>query len=948
MFNINSTKSLLFSALLITSFTSEIFAQEVEEVVVTATKKEESTQDIAVSIEALTDELLKSEQVYDMTDLAEVVPGFGVAKGVGSGSAYSMRGIGSYGVGAAVVGSIVTSINGHSVNTSVMNDMGFIDLERIEVLKGPQGTLFGRNSVGGVVNLVTKRPTSELEGYVDVEIGSYNRQTVTGAFNVPMSDNVNTRLAFSTNKIDGMVENGFNSPFSLLNNRNTGEMMDDRNDAIGRLSVDWDIDDLTELKFTYFIQESDDNRPQEEVTFCQQDPFFGCSPYAQGSMNVAADTRGTAGGGFGFIAGLYPGTITNSYAAPTYADSFEYLALDRAPTHYQKIEVSNLELVREISDELTMVAKYSYETRIFNQMNDNDGSVSLQAPLIGAGGMYAGGLGLPPIEGELCFGGHIQFCEYVDSERTYDFSDVDTTSRQAEINIISNYDGPFNFTVGLYSFDQRGGNEYRVQTTGSQFIGDFGSHPYAPTVADLLGYDLSGKAGTAFYQELLGLVALVPTIQSIQQGAVQAGLLSPLVAQGVLASYQESLAAILAMPDVTVPVDLRGTLNDQHIRIQSQALYGEMYYDLDDTTKLTLGLRYDDFSTAAKTYNDLLASGYILTQCYLFENRMDCPFMTSYEVVEDEAVNYKLALQKYLSDDVMVYSSYTTATKGGGVNAGANPGLYDEEDSSVIDFGLKAKFLDGAMLLNMNVFRNDNKGMLVATIENQGSFNNNVDAEITGFEGLMNVFLSETTNLQFSWLLQENEITSDTMAINFLNPANATGVAAYLGAVDENGTGMATGAVFDNGVRMFKSIGFNCSIPHAPLEPCLGVTGYETSLKGNTLPGTAETSYSLALTQLFPGEYGTTSMRLAYRYGDSTNSDPFNMERFTVPEVKLFDLLVRYTPNEGDWYVGLYSKNLADDRQLGALRSASNLQGGQLYGSFTDGRTWGLQFGAEF
>ena len=89
-------------------------------------------------------------------------------------------------------------------------------------------------------------------------------------------------------------------------------------------------------------------------------------------------------------------------------------------------------------------------------------------------------------------------------------------------------------------------------------------------------------------------------------------------------------------------------------------------------------------------------------------------------------------------------------------------------------------------------------------------------------------------------------------------------------------------------------------------------------------------------------------MRLAYRYGDSSNSDPFNMERFTVPEVKLFDLLVKYTPNDGDWYVGLYSKNLADNRQLYALRSASNLQGGQLYGSFTDGRTWGLQFGVEF
>ena len=118
-------------------------SQEIEEVVVTATKKAESTQDLAISIEAFTADQLSTEQIYDMTDLAEVVPGLNVSKGVGSGSAWSMRGIGSYGVGAAVVSSMVTSVNGHSTNVSYMNDLGFMDLERIEDLKGPQGTLFG-------------------------------------------------------------------------------------------------------------------------------------------------------------------------------------------------------------------------------------------------------------------------------------------------------------------------------------------------------------------------------------------------------------------------------------------------------------------------------------------------------------------------------------------------------------------------------------------------------------------------------------------------------------------------------------------------------------------------------------------------------------------------------------------------------------------------------------
>ena len=105
MFNTN-IKSKLFLTLVTFSFSFSAFAQEVEEIVVTATKKEESTQDIAVSITAITADQLAADQIYDLSDLAEVVPGFETAKGVGSGSCFVLRGIGSYGVGAAVVSSI--------------------------------------------------------------------------------------------------------------------------------------------------------------------------------------------------------------------------------------------------------------------------------------------------------------------------------------------------------------------------------------------------------------------------------------------------------------------------------------------------------------------------------------------------------------------------------------------------------------------------------------------------------------------------------------------------------------------------------------------------------------------------------------------------------------------------------------------------------------------------
>ena len=85
MFNKKLT-SRLFTLLLTCSFSFSAFAQEVEEVVVTATKKEESTQDIAISVEAFTSDMLDSEQIYDLSDLTEVVPGFGYGKGIGSGS----------------------------------------------------------------------------------------------------------------------------------------------------------------------------------------------------------------------------------------------------------------------------------------------------------------------------------------------------------------------------------------------------------------------------------------------------------------------------------------------------------------------------------------------------------------------------------------------------------------------------------------------------------------------------------------------------------------------------------------------------------------------------------------------------------------------------------------------------------------------------------------------
>ena len=167
----NVSKFLCFS-IFIFFFSVDTISQEVEEVVVTASKKAESIQDLAVSIEAFTADTIADNMIEDFSDLAEAVPGLIMDKGIGSGASFSMRGTGSYGVGAAVIGSLVTASNGHSYNSSAIADIGFYDVERVEVLKGPQGTKFGRNAVAGLINMITARPTEEFGGDYRIELGN--------------------------------------------------------------------------------------------------------------------------------------------------------------------------------------------------------------------------------------------------------------------------------------------------------------------------------------------------------------------------------------------------------------------------------------------------------------------------------------------------------------------------------------------------------------------------------------------------------------------------------------------------------------------------------------------------------------------------------------------------------------------------------------------------------
>ena len=164
-------------------------------------------------------------------------------------------------------------------------------------------------------------------------------------------------------------------------------------------------------------------------------------------------------------------------------------------------------------------------------------------------------------------------------------------------------------------------------------------------------------------------------------------------------------------------------------------------------------------------------------------------------------------------------------------------------------------------------------------------------------------------------------------------------------------------------IIMMKSFGFLCTAPATaanigtmvgtfnPLAGAAGACpfGPETiDISGNTVPGTADQSYSLSLNKDFVADNGVATARLTYRYQGEREGNVFNHDTAKVGEQKFFDFSVKYVPNDGDWYVGLYGKNLADDQYIGVWAASSPLQGGSRFGTYTDPRTYGITFGREF
>ncbi len=226
---------------------SSAFAQNVlEEIVVTAQKREQSLQDAAVAVTAFTGDQLSRAGVLDPDTLAEIVPNVDVnSEANRDGLIIVMRGVAGTDVRNGADPTTGFHVDGNYVPRLSGANAYFFDTERVEILRGPQGTLYGRNSTSGVVNVISKKPVQgETSAELELGFGNFSQFVASGAANIPINDKVAFRGSFMRNSRDGYSNNG--GPLS------TGirEDANDADEAAFRAHVLWDAGDNTSVLFT--------------------------------------------------------------------------------------------------------------------------------------------------------------------------------------------------------------------------------------------------------------------------------------------------------------------------------------------------------------------------------------------------------------------------------------------------------------------------------------------------------------------------------------------------------------------------------------------------------------------------------------------------------------------------------------------------------------------------
>jgi iron complex outermembrane receptor protein len=983
----------------------EATAVEEPGIVVTAQRSNQRLQDVPIAVSAFSAESLEKQQIENTSDLQLTLPNVTFTKTNFTGASFTIRGIGDLCVGVSCDSATAIHLNDAPLFNTRLFEGEFYDLAQIEVLRGPQGTLFGRNATSGVVNFRTARPDlSGIGAAGEVEYGNYNSLKLKGMINLPVGDTFGVRVSGYYLDREGYTLNLFDN-----------SRIDDRHNYGIRGSIRWEPTSNTTVDLMVQYFKEDDNRMRIQKQLCQRDPtgVMGCLNATRDYSTTNANTtfvgvltsqeffrlRGLPAGQPGqpnFSLGSLYGTdiyagvvnptdprVVNTDSTPTYetsewivqgsiAHKFDGGLSVKLGGQWQKVELESSQ-----DYNLSVANRAVYAGALANLAAARAGTfgATLQTYLspVAAALIPNGAAGnlctsLPEETGTGAFGGH-SVCGTTPLD--FDRSNSYTESYSVEAIISSDWDGMFNFLLGgIYSHLTLSENSYYVNGFGIDYF--------------------TGVVGTF---------------------TAAGGGLAP---------------GYLATPFFRS--------NTDEFNITSYAAFGETYFQFNDAVKLTLGLRYnhDEKDISARTTLASFYTPFTSTNAFTGTGTRGGGFdadpsttcavagstvagalgsVAGCEAFQNRTVSFneltgRAVLDWQVSRDNLLYVSYSRGYKSGGINPPLSP-VFAVSDTFLPEFvnafeiGSKNQF--GALTLNLTGFYYQYKDLQLSRIVARTSVNDNVSANIWGVEAeaIFRPSREVTVNMTFSYL--NTEVSQDKFLANprdfgggradaviikdITNGANcavsstsgsAAGVNGFVNQVNTlintinapgnplttAGTGLQPGAglrgttAFPTGSGLNSTGAFSiCSVLGNFAPSAIGTAfggieyhsaGITQNIRGNRLPNAPDFKFSAGFQYAAPVGDMTLTPRVDVVMTGETSGNIFGGSVNAINSFWQMNAQIQLDGPDKKWFIRAFVQNALDDDAITGLYVTDQSSGNYTNIFTLEPRRFGVAAGFKF
>ncbi len=973
------------------------------DIVVTAQRQEQRLQDVPIAVTAFTAESLEEQQIESPLDLQLTLPNISYTKTNFTSSSFTIRGIGDLCVGVTCDSATAIHVNDMPLLSTRLFESEFYDLERIEVLRGPQGTLFGRNATSGVVNFISAKP--DLSGFSasgEVEYGNFDSVKAKGTVNLPVTETLGVRVAGLYLNRDGYTLNTY-----------TGNNIDGRDLWSVRGTVSWEPSSDTRVDLIGYYFREDDNRARIQKQLCHRDPtgILGCSPdrlgYETTNGNNTLSAIFTSNEFLRIALGQQSATLAallsplglgSVYGPDVYAGivnpaDMRTVRLDYEPTYFAEEQQYTAKFFHDFGPvalnvtggyaENEVRSRSDYNLAVENSMVGNVGLATLQVyantppasvapfrPIFqqirntlapnGAAGPFCqsdidpSGVGVFSGRSAGCFNQSLDFDESSQKVEQY----------TVEAHIDSKFDGMFNFLLGGIYFDSKTfNNSYYVNAFGLDYA-----------------------------------AAILGAAQTI--GAWSAGATTYPIVHRASPFYRS---------------------NTDFFHLKSYGIFGEAYFQFSDRAKLTAGLRYNNDEKYVRARTTLLqdAVGGAVVVPY------GSPSIASavgyagldFDAFTPGAQEFAVGQVKFgkltgravfdfkVTEDNLLYASYSRGYKSGGVNPPlsavfAVPTTFNPEQVDAFEIGSKNSFGNGQLRLNLTAFYYKYKDLQLSRIVSRTAVNDNVNANIWGLEA--EAILSPTRdfviNLNASYL--DSQVSGDkfladprdpsggnpnaviikdiTNSANcaLLGPSAAT-ANAFVGAVNTlalglraptpvpgtNTTGafsvcsilqsVASGAIPNTPATaalfaLQQGLRAQFGVPTGPFPFTMLGSGVEVNLNGNQLPQAP--TYKFSVGAQYTIRFGDMTLvpRVDLAYTGNSYASIFNRTMDRMQGYEVVNAQIQLNGADDRWYLRAFVQNLTENDAITG-QYATDQSSGLYTNAFTlEPRRYGIAAGFNF